>query len=56
MTLKVIVDASEEFQWIGVAISSARPADANGTSTQRLEMAGEPAQAVGPGNGGGGAG
>lgn len=55
MTLKVILDGSEEFRWIGVAISSAaRPVD--GSVTQRLEMAGEPAQAGGPPAENGGAG
>jgi AI-2 transport protein TqsA len=40
MTLKVILDGSEEFRWIGVAISSGNPRMPE--ETQRLDIAGSP--------------
>lgn len=41
MTLKVILDGSEEFRWIGVAISSGQPRMP--AETQRLEVPSSPA-------------
>ena len=50
MTLKVILDGSEEFRWIGVAISSGHPRMPD--ETQRLEIAGSPAADAGGETGG----
>lgn len=45
MTLKVVLDGSEEFRWIGVAISSGNPRMPE--ETQRLDIAGSPAADAG---------
>ena len=45
MTLKVVLDGSEEFRWIGVAISSGHPRMPE--ETQRLDIAGSPAADAG---------
>src|SRR5690606_38854700 len=49
MTLKVILDGSEEFHWIGVAISSEHPRMP--AVTRRLEIVGNPSDDAPPDSG-----